>query len=48
MHVLECIGKISADADHGRDTLFGSRTVRDAILRNLQVRCESVTRRDTA
>ena len=47
-HVLECIGRITADSDPGRDAVFGSHTLRDAIIRNLQVLCESVRRIDTA
>ncbi len=48
LHVLECIGRITADSDPGRDAVFGSRTSQDAILRNLQVLCESVSRIDKA
>lgn len=48
MHVLECIGRIRADAAPGRDAVFGSHTLQDAIVRNLQVLCESVRRIDPA
>lgn len=44
-HVLECIG-IRADSVTGQDAVFGSRTLQDAIIRNLQVLCESVQRID--
>jgi len=43
LHLLEYIAKINSDSDHGHDAVFGSRTLQDAILRNLQVLCESVT-----
>jgi uncharacterized protein with HEPN domain len=45
-HVLECIGRIAEDAAPGRDAVFASRTLRDAIVRNLQVLCESTQRID--
>lgn len=47
-HVLECIGRIAADSAPGRDAVFGSHTLQDAIIRNLQVLCESVRRIDAA
>jgi hypothetical protein len=40
------IGRITADSDPGRDAVFASRTLQDAVLRNLQVLCESVGRID--
>lgn len=46
MHVLECIGRIKVDSALGRDAVFASRTLQDAIIRNLQVLCESVRRID--
>lgn len=45
-HVLECIERIEADSAPGRDAVFASRTHQDAILRNLQVLCESTQRID--
>ena len=48
LHVLECIGRISEDSASGRDEVFGSHTLQDAIIRNLQVLCESVRRIDSA
>jgi len=47
-HVLECIGRIKADSAAGRDAVFASHTLQDAIVRNLQVLCESVRRIDQA
>ncbi len=43
-HVLECIARICEDAAPGREAVFASRTLQDAILRNLQVLCESTQR----
>jgi uncharacterized protein with HEPN domain len=48
MHVLECVGRINADSASGRDAVFGSHTLQDAIIRNLQVLCESVRRIDAS
>ena len=48
MHVLECVSRINADSVSGRDAVFGSHTLQDAIIRNLQVLCESVRRIDPA
>ena len=42
-HVLESIGRIE-DSALGRDAVFASRTLQDAIVRNLQVLCESIQR----
>ena len=47
-HVLECIGRIAVDSASGREAVFGSHTLQDAIIRNLQVLCESVRRIETA
>lgn len=47
-HVLECIEKIEFDSASGRGPVFGSHTLQDAIIRNLQVLCESVRRIDPA
>ena len=44
MHALECISRINADSASGRDAVFGSHTLQDAIIRNLQVLCESARR----
>ena len=41
-HVVECIRRIAEDSAHGRDAVFASRTIQDAIVRNL--RCESTQR----
>ena len=48
VHVLECIGRIREDSASGRDAVFGSHTLQDAIVRNLQVLRESVRRIDPA
>ena len=45
-HVLECIRRIREDSAHGREAVFVSRTLQDAILRNLQTLCESTQRLD--
>lgn len=45
-HVLECIRRVLEDAASGRDAVFASRTLQDAILRNLQILCESTQRID--
>ena len=45
-HVLECIRRIAEDAVSGRESVFASRTLQDAIVRNLQVLCESTQRLD--
>ena len=47
-HVLECIDRIESDSASGRDAVFASHTLQDAIIRNLQVLCESVRRLDPA
>jgi uncharacterized protein with HEPN domain len=36
--------EIGEDAGQGRETVFRARTLQDAILRNLQVLCESTQR----
>ena len=43
-HILRCIGRISGDSAGGREVVFASATLQDAILRNLQVLCESTQR----
>jgi len=43
-HVLHCIGRIREDASGGREAVFASQTLQDAIVRNLQVMCESTQR----
>jgi uncharacterized protein with HEPN domain len=45
-HVIECIGRIAEDSAAARDAVFASRTLQDAIVRNLQVLCESTQRID--
>ncbi len=46
LHVLECIRRVQEDSTAGREAVFASRTLQDAILRNLQVLCESTQRID--
>ena len=43
-HVIECIRRIGEDSAPGRTAVFASRTLQDAIVRNLQVLCESTQR----
>jgi uncharacterized protein with HEPN domain len=45
-HVIECIARIAEDSAPGRNVVFASRTLQDAIVRNLQVLCESTQRID--
>lgn len=47
-HALECLRRIAEDSAHGRESVFASRTLQDAIIRNLQVLCESSQRLDDA
>jgi uncharacterized protein with HEPN domain len=46
-HVIACIRRIFEDAAPGREAVFSSRTLQDAIIRNLQVLCESTQRVDS-
>lgn len=43
-HMIECLDNIEADTQRQRDIFFGSRTIRDAVLRNLQMLTESSQR----
>ena len=45
-HVIECIRRVQEDSARGREAVFASRTLQDAILRNLQILCESTQRVD--
>jgi uncharacterized protein with HEPN domain len=45
-HVLERIRRVKEDSASGQEAVFASRTLQDAILRNLQVLCESTQRID--
>ena len=45
-HVMQCIRRIAEDSAPGRNSVFASRTLQDAIVRNLQVLCESTQRID--
>ena len=43
-HILLCLQRIRENASSGRDAVNHSHTLQDAILRNLQVLCESAQR----
>ncbi|MCC6363748.1 MAG: DUF86 domain-containing protein [Bryobacterales bacterium] len=43
-HILHCIDRINQDAYGGKEVVFASPTLQDAIVRNLQVMCESTQR----
>ena len=43
-HILHCIRRILQDSSGGKDAVFASPTLQDAILRNLQILCESAQR----
>jgi len=45
-HVIACIRRIFEDAAPGREAVFNSRTLQDAIIRNHKVLCESTQRVD--
>jgi uncharacterized protein with HEPN domain len=45
-HILECIRRIQEDSAEGWAVVSASRTIQDAILRNIQVLCESTQRLD--
>ena len=40
-HILECIANIEEDAAAGREEFMARRTLRDAVMRNLQILTES-------
>lgn len=40
-HIVECIENVESDTAPGREVLDENRTIRDAVLRNLQVLAES-------
>jgi uncharacterized protein with HEPN domain len=40
-HIDHCIRRIEEDSAGGREAVFASPTLQDAIVRNLQVLCES-------
>jgi uncharacterized protein with HEPN domain len=43
-HILECLRRIRENAAFGVDAVRTSHTLQDAILRNLQILCESSQR----
>lgn len=44
VHILECIGFIEEDTRFDRERFLGNRTIRDAVMRNLQILAESTIR----
>ena len=40
-HIIHCIGRIKEDSRDGKGAVFASPTLQDAIIRNLQILCES-------
>ena len=48
LHILQCAARIRQDAAGGREAVFASATLQDAIARNLQLLCESAQRLSTA
>jgi uncharacterized protein with HEPN domain len=44
LHVLDCIERIEADTAGGAELFRGSRTIQDAVVRNLQILAESTQR----
>ena len=40
-HISECIRKVEQNTVEGKAKFFASETLQDAVLRNLQVMCES-------
>ena len=43
-HILDCIHRIEADTADGADSFRASRTIQDAVVRNLQILAESSQR----
>ncbi|MDM7991977.1 MAG: DUF86 domain-containing protein [Candidatus Fermentibacter sp.] len=43
-HALDCIERILIYTSSGRDEFMSSMLIQDAVIRNLQVMCESVSR----
>lgn len=44
LHILDCIRRIEEDTAGGKEAFFSSRTLQDAVLRNLQTLAESAQR----
>jgi hypothetical protein len=44
LHILDCIQRIEADTAGGIDSFRASRTIQDAVIRNLQILAESSQR----
>jgi uncharacterized protein with HEPN domain len=43
-HILYCLRRIRDDSSEGKAVVFSSPTLQDAIIRNLQLLCESTKR----
>lgn len=43
-HALDCIGRIQNYTSGGKSAFMSSGLIQDAVVRNLQVMCESVSR----
>ncbi len=43
-HILQCISNVKEDCAGGRSAFDASRTIRDSVVRNLQVLAESTQR----
>ena len=43
-HIIHCIERVAQDSSAGKEAVFASATLQDAILRNLQTLCESTQR----
>ena len=43
-HILHCIRRIQEDSSKGKEGVFAAPTLQDAIVRNLQILCESAQR----
>ena len=43
-HALECVERIMSYTDGGETVFMASGLIQDAVVRNLQVMCESVSR----
>ncbi len=44
LHIRECIANIEEDTAGGREAFLANRTLRDAVMRNLQILAESSKR----
>ena len=44
VHILDCIANVEEDTAAGREAFLSNRTLRDAVMRNLQILAESSQR----